>query len=93
MADQLSQILSQPASRGPREFDLIPDFSGSGPVVGFMGGVYSLLLTGMIVVPIIVCLAPLIPFALLFLVGSGIDKLIGRRKPPANASRNSSKRL
>jgi hypothetical protein len=83
MDDELLQIMSQPAGRRPNEFDLIPDFSASGPVVRFMGGAYSLLLTGMIVVPIIVCLAPLIPFALLFVIGSGIDKLIGRRKPPA----------
>jgi hypothetical protein len=74
--DELSQILSLPTTR--EEYDLIPDFSDSGPVVGFLGGVYALVLAGMIVIPIIVYLAPLIPFVLLFGIGAMIDKGIAR---------------
>lgn len=76
MSDELRRILSQPTTQGSS--DLIPDFSDSGPVVGFLGGVYSLAVFAMIVIPIIVCLAPLIPFALLFVIGAGIDKCVKR---------------
>jgi hypothetical protein len=58
-------------------------------VVQFLGGIYSLVLLGIIVIPIVVCLAPLLPFVLLFLIGAGIDKLIGRvKRRPARSGRS-----
>jgi hypothetical protein len=87
MQNEIGQKPSQPTTR---HYDLLPDLSADdGPVVSALKGIYGLALACAVVIQFLICLAPLIPFALLLTAGALIDKLVMKvRRPSRRASRN-----